>query len=726
LLLEDIFTKRPHEYKSQITNPVADYINMCATIVSKVNNISFEEAKQYTKEILSEKKKNGELNNPVITHTYRKENGDKIMKKTPYLTYLKDTLSTGQILAPSFTVYSNPEVKQSLLAMFLESTTSTRKIHKKAAFKAKMEKDVYTYLLENTKQLFLKLLSNSLSGVFGSKGTILGNVSAHYGLTSITRTATSIANATAEAVVGGNFFFSSPNEVFSYVTSLLYTMPKKEIDKYFEQFPETTIPTPQQVLDVYKFSTKYYWVSDEFDNDFLKVVGNLTPKERAFITYANNLKSFRDLNDGLMRGFIDSVIQIQIVDDTDENLKLLYSAPEYIVMFAKHILYDDLQGVSVNYDKMRGSDTLKKLIGTVINIGNNIINYTTLFRAFIRVDAMMPAIGKIKEMLRVVTVLSDTDSTVNAFDTWIEWYNKTQDYEMSSKNLAIATAIMTVNSQALEHKLKILTTNMNVAPDKRDKITYKSEFFWWSLTTMNGSKHYVADTAIKEGNVYDETELELKGGSLIGSNAPLDVQKMNNHIYNLYHEEIRNGVKIDQLKYMKVVADKERELRKRFIDKDPTVFFTSRINRLDGYKERDGEKYTNWGFDSRKSTSNYFHYEMWEELFKERYGAITPPPYLVAKVSVNLDTAAKMKRFYNESKYGQQTKKFMEKHGKDKLTTLLLPFGKLATHWIPEEFLPYVDVDRMINNNLKSMYMFFEATLDIYRKPNYTYEQMGY
>jgi hypothetical protein len=115
----------------------------------------------------------------------------------------------------------------------------------------------------------------------------------------------------------------------------------------------------------------------------------------------------------------------------------------------------------------------------------------------------------------------------------------------------------------------------------------KNEFFWTVFVATNVSKHYFADTLIKEGNVYGVTKLELKGVHLIASAIDQDIVSRSQALIKEFNRAVSNNEPVDIRDYIDAVADIEIELLGRIKNGDVDIYKRDKI-------KEPGSSFTNW------------------------------------------------------------------------------------------------------------------------------------
>lgn len=702
----NIFKRNAGEYKINL-NPTSDYIRQAAVFISKMQNIPITEAIHSVKMTLKKSK----IRNPTVKYNFRDDNGDSRVEETTLTDYIKTSLDNGEVIAPSFTTYVHPSTRKSLHADFLAINIAKRKEDKHNAFKYKQLGDTDKQIYFDTMQKTRKIFNNSLSGAYASSSTILYNPSAHYTLTSTTRSVASIGNSVSESMIAGNKHFRDPEIALNYITAVIANVPINSVEYVVTKF-KLYKPTPQDVLDMIIYSSKYYWRDTKAENLIYTFLTKLTPYELAAVMYVNDLWHLKKYNPEFTKEMLTSLSK-KVKQGSIDHLGDLKRAPEGVTNLVHHICYSDIKGKTVDYKELVGTELLELLASTAKHVTEELLKYKRLFRVFYTTDIMPPSIAYIKDMMRDAIVLSDTDSTCGSYDKWVEWYYGAPKF--SDDAIALSAAVMTINTQVIDHHLKILARNMNVSTELVELLKMKNEYFWSVFTASNVSKHYFANTLIQEGNVFNEPDLELKGVHLIASAVDQSIVKTSKTIMKEINAAISNGEKISLYKYVKQVADIERDLIKRIKSGDLNVYRKDKIKEAGAYK-------------LEKEKSPYLHHMMWEEVFAEKYGSPGEPTYMVVKIPTILDSANKLKEYVNNIK--DETIKvklgaFLAKHNKTTMGTYRPPIAIATGKGLPEEIIDVIDIKKIVKESCNMLYIILE-TYGFYRKPSMFISEMGY
>lgn len=706
----DIFKRNTDEYKVCML-PTNNYLKQTSNYIAKTKDIPLDKAVKVAKKIISKSKKE----NPTVTFRYRDDKGDRSMITNSLTGYLKEVVDNNEVLTPSFTVLDHPSKKKSLHAEFLDINIKLRKQDKHKAFMYKQQGDADKYLHYNTLQKVRKIFNNSLSGAYASKSTILYHPAAHSILTSITRSVASIGNAVSESVIAGNKHLRSPEVTMNYIVSIISHVPISTVSVVVNRF-NLHQPTSQEVYDMIIGCSSNYWRDIDREKDIKDFLDTLNGYELSAVMYCNDLFNLKKYNDEFVKEMLGNISRrVETGCDPDQHLDVIKDSPEGVMNLVHHICMEDIKGMNVDYKKLVGSDLLDILASTAKNVNKYLMFYKSIFRAFFTTDILPINIAHIKEMIRESIVLSDTDSTCGSYDKWVEWYFGHDRY--SSEAVALAATVMTINTQVIDHNIKIFAKNMNIEDQLVELLKMKNEFFWSAFVTANVSKHYYADTWIQEGNVFKEADLELKGVHLISSAGSQEITKEAHGMMSEINGILTDGLEpLDPYKYLKQVADAERRMIDKIEQGDINIFKTEKIKSFESYKSDIKEK------------SPYYHHMLWEEVFASKYGSPGNPEYMCLKIPTTLVKKRTTKEYLDsldDQDIANGLVNVLTKYKKESLGIFRVPLAIAGGVGVPKEIIECVDVKRMVNDSLNVMYIVLES-IGIYRKPGMLIKEMGY
>lgn len=679
-------------------NPVNTYMQHMRTYVSKKFNLDIET----TNRLIREAVKSNKPKDPKVVFNRKKENGDMERVEDTLKSYLKDVIDGGHIIVPSFTVYNHPSERKSLHAEFLFINVKKRSEDKHKSFEYKQQGNKPMEDYYSTMQKIRKIFNNAVSGAYGSKGSILSNPSGHYTLTSITRSVASIGNMTTESMIAGNKYFRNAEVTINYIVALVNRTNSRTVRYTIDKY-NIHVPTANEVMDMILFSTKWYWENKPKENIIFDFIKTLNDEERCMVMYCNDLWHFKQYNDKVMREIIESLGMIS-VEPVDNHADLVKKAPEGILNLALCICSDLLKGKKFDVGKMQGTEELNTVASTIQKIMLGMDKYWLFFRTFYTTDIMPTSVAYIRDMLRDAIVLSDTDSTCGSYDKWLEWYYGEPTF--NAEAVGIANAIMTINTQVMDHHIKILAANMNIDKSMYETLKMKNEFYWSVFIATNVSKHYYAYTEIQEGNTFKESELELKGVHLIASSIKIEIKKLIHQIM----KDLLNAIKNKDTISLKTYIEKTIEIELGILNgiKSGNISYFKRIP-IKGAKS----------YKQGPEQSPYQFHLLWERIFADKYGSLGEPPYTFVKVPLVMDNKAKLNEFVENIQDTDIKLKFKELFERKNLgtyTTIRIPMDIVTRKGIPDEILDYVNTSNIIEDSLYALYMLLE-TLGFYRKP---------
>lgn len=636
-----------------------------------------------------------ELKDPPILYLERKENGDKEKLEGTFTQYLKDVTEKKRIIAPTMTCYLHPDEKKSLIAKYIDGNVGKRKKFKKAMFVAKMQGDAMLQAYNNNLQNTCKIKNNSVSGAHASPYTILYNKSSHSTLTSTCRCATSYANAHNEKFLMGNRFYWNPKVTLANIVSIVsnadYSLLQPVMIKYNLHYP-----TFEDTMECIIKSTRKYWEQKEDMVVIERLVAGLTPLERAAFVYTADLFHLAKHNRNVLYTFFFNMIQRDdtpianpdsIIDNLSSDMRTMVSLLCSDVLAGR--LMDDVKKNAPN-DYAVIANNAKRLTETLSA-------YDDLIAAVWRPTTLLPTIYNIRGMQRECVALSDTDSTVFSVEYWTEWF--TGKYDFSKDSCAVSYVATFLTSQIVIHLLAMYSANLGVEQKQIHKLTMKNEYAFPVLVTTPRSKHYFALRSAQEGNVFKEMDMEVKGVELITSNAPPQImQRLEDYMRELMLIIMKNNqLTVDEI--LGPVVAIENEIRADILNGGFKYMRTMQIRDSGSYV--DGE-----------NAANYQHYHLWRDVFGDKYGHTTPPPYASVKVSVALEKPVAMKRWLDSIQdrvIAEKLTNWFELKQKKDMTNFLLPLEIIDSTGIPPEIVLAIDIRQLIFNIMKPYYLVLEA-----------------
>lgn len=692
-----VFTKEISEYARDL-DFVTNYIKDSALYLSKMRNISLEDAEKFIRDAIA----TGKVKpvNPKVKYLQRdKKTGDRFITEGTFLQYIDDVRNNKLIMVPTMTVYYNPEQKKSYNAIWIDRNLKLRKGFKEQMFVAKMKGNKLLSSYYDILQNSCKIKNNSLSGAHSSPSTPLFNKSSHSTLTSLCRISTSYANASNESLLRGNRHYWCPQVVISH---LLTTARHSKLDDMAMVINTNNLvyPSVSDVMNCIVYSTHLYWRDGSALLDIEKLVEKLTPIERAAFVYSGDLYHLEKLNreyvKNIYQRFTTKILEPDYSTEASDAMKDGDTATLATLICSTEANYRKLDEI-----KKEDSYVYAIIAANALSIQRNVEYFSDFIRAFLRTELLSPSIAKLPKIVRRVVVTSDTDSSIFTTQYWTMKYSPDNLFSEMAYRVGYVTTFFV--SKVVKHRLAMMSKNIGAIDPHIHKISMKNEYFFPIYSLTSSAKHYFAYRSAQEGNILREKETEIKGVHLRNSSAPPYVTKM----LKKYMEGILDGVMVDGKLSLKAVTNPIIELEKdifKDINSGGYKYFNGiQIKDADSYK--DGE-----------DSSNYKRYTFWQDVFAPVYGNAPNPPYRAVKISVTTDNRRRFEEWVENIEnpvIKDRLKKWSIETGKKGIETLVIPEANVLQFGVPKEIIAVIDTRKLVKNITSPFYLVLES-LGIY------------
>lgn len=706
---------KPIEFYQREVSPISQYADQMSFYLSKMTGKDIAVCREFIGQGFKTNSFPG-LVDPKVTYYQRDEVGDRYKHECSLSRYLQDVNKNQEILAPTFTTYMNTSQKRSLLVEFLDANVARRSKAKKEAFKAKAEKKTELYIIKNNEQTNMKLYNNSMSGAFATKGSVLNNPTAHSTLTSITRTESSLGNASNEKIIAGNRHYRTPDITFDNIISITSSLDKPKILEIMTKY-SLHYPTVKDVVDCIQYSSDLYWKDTKAFQKIYDFILALDDIERAGFVYISDLFHLRKHNNLFIKHFLTKLAfknfalneETKSIDQYSDEMRKF---DEHIVNYAHQICMTEVKGLGKDYSKM-SVENLKTLCHTCDNIKNTVNSYSDFIDAFFLTKNTPASTAFIPNMIRRAVVLSDTDSTMFSVDEYVTWYFG--ELVFTDEAFALAGAVMFIATQCIGHVLALFSANMNVERKKLFSMAMKPEFVFPVFAQTSVAKHYYTCIAVQEGNVFQDLEMEIKGVHLKNSASPKSIIKPAHDRMRIILEKIMKGEKISIIEEIKLVADLERHIIKSLGNAEVEYYKQSKIKNHESYS-RD------------KELSPYVYHMLWEDVFAAKYKSIEPPPYGVIKIPTTIENVTALKAWVESIKDRELASRLAEwigKLNKTSLPTIYISVQYVISHGIPEEIKPIINFKKIVLDLTNVNRMILES-LGYCPKSEWMLSELGY
>lgn len=706
---ENIFLK-PAEYYQRQINPFGQYVEQNSFYLAKMSGKPEPECRQFIIDSIRGKKFPG-LTDPQVNFFERDDNCDRHKNQATLTQYISGVVQNGEILVPTFTTYVPTSVRKSILVEFIDNNVKIRSKAKKEAFVAKAEGKMDLYTMKNNEQDNRKRYNNSMSGAFAAGGSILNNPTAHSTLTSITRTESSLGNASNEKIIAGNRHYRNADVTLANLISITSSIDQEELDGVIRKYG-LKYPSVEDVVECIRYSSDLYWRDIRAFTKIEDYILKLSPVERAGFVYIGDLYHLRVHNEEFVRRFLTDLcrkVKGQTFDDPRAQMKKI---DEQVVNYAHLVCFDEVKGIGKDYSKI-SNEAVSTLLATCLNIIKVIEDHRDFINAIFLTRNIPASTAYIPHMIRRTVVLSDTDSTMFSIDEWVNWFFG--GIIFTPEAFAMAGSVMFIATQCIAHTLAIFSANMNVEREKLFLIQMKPEFCFPLHCQTSVAKHYFASISMKEGNAYKENEAEIKGVYLKNSAAPQALVKDSQAKMKEIMVRIQAGEKISIVAELKRVANIERKIKESLLNGQVEFYKQSKIKAPEAYA-RSAEE------------SPYLHHMFWEQVFLPKYGPVEAPAYSVIKIPTTMENPTSLKNWVAsiaDDSLRDRLVAWLAKHRKTVLPTIYLSSQYVRSYGIPAEIKSVINVKKVTLDLTMTDRMILE-TLGYYPKVDWLISEHGY
>ena len=560
---------------------------------------------------------------------------------------------------------------------------------------------------ENSFQLKVKVFMNSVYGVQGQKGSYLYAPDTAGAVTSQGRQLISEMLWTIERLLYGTIYFDTVNEFMNYLITLKNECHENsEYLKYISYYPTVEDVKHRIIQSIHKTVGLSNTIS-KMDVTIYRFINNLTPQERVYFYYKNNMFDLYSKNKKVFDLF-DEIINLKIPflalckkpkDEEEEKYSHLLSMD-----FHKQEIYDGVVG-PINYKD------LSKEQKVIINyLGYHFINpileeICKVLDEFVIMFMPTPnRTKKYKYNRRRAIVVSDTDSVIFNVHPHVanlyklhcqvngeEYKGEHVGFFDSILDYKLANMIMYICTHGTVVAGDVLAKYANIPARLREKINMKSEFLFKRLVAYsNVKKNYAANTVLQEGELIDE--IAKTGIKLNSSNIHPDVgDKINKCI----EDHILRTEHVDPIIIMKDLKDIEAWIITEIQKGNLTLGKRARYSGANGYKTG--------VYQNDAGRAAY----IWNLLYPEAkiqtgdYGYI----FNLTLETVNDLKKVEAKGFYEEAKllrsliFENPNEPKLEKYG---LRCIMIPISE-SVKQLPDWMIPFVNYARLTNKHLQPL-----------------------
>ena len=679
------FLLEPDAYQRELS-PLQEWIRQTAWYAAKRLNKPFEQCLAHLQQKI--KSQQLRLQDPQVAFFHREDNGDRHYRKAPLSRYLGHITQNKLILAATGTSYLPPEVKASPIVGYLDINVIARSRFKKLSQKYEFEGDKVKYRYYHNAQDNRKRANNSVSGGFVAGGSVIKNTSAHSTLTSTTRSIASLSNASNERLIAGNRHYFTADIVLNNIVSIASKTDYATLEAALTLYG-LVYPTVEQTMACITFSTDLYFRDHRKIEEIRQLVSTLTDLERAAFVYTGDLYHLRQLNEDFMCDFITRLSRKGDMQPVSDPRKAIYAFDEQIINYAHQINLSMLRGKGKDYAKLT-DDEMAILYNTCQNIISTVEHYKLFLQAFFLTRNHPPTVATIQNMVRRTVVLSDTDSTMFSVDEWVHWYFK--DLVFNDASYAVGGAIMYMATQSIAHILACFSANMGVERKRLFSLAMKPEYVFPVFAQTSVAKHYYTAMIVKEGAVYKDIKMEIKGVHMKDSTVPNNITSASAAEMERIIRAIMAGERLSLQEILNKTIAMEQDILTSIHRGETKYLKRIRIKERTAYKN--GGKLEVGEYDR----TNFRYFTLWDMVFAPTYGTIPPPPYSAVTIPINLPNQTAVKAWLaglQDQSFAQRFKLWMDQHGITTIGQLMLPIEHCQNNGVPSELHGVLDSNRI-------------------------------
>lgn len=606
------------------------------------------------------------------------------------------------VLSPSGSVYYPASKKQSVMYDFIQHYLSQRKILKKEMLIAKEKGLDQLAQIKNYGQSTVKIRVNSITGGTGSEYSFCYHKPSFNAVTSLSRNMIMNAYAFVERFLIGNFFFPSLDSLLNYIAVIGQVCPDKETVEQFMKMNNLYTPSEAEVFELFNGYLSIYTRNYSTAKLRSYMLG-IPEHKQTFLFYANNFYLLAMTNKEAIINHIHNVFDEERIDYTDiDNIsphELFKCDGDLLIVLSTHYA-KLLDGKSMSDTPKDNPELAKKLVCIARHMQTYIDPLLKMAAFFCNTKTTIDNVVAHKTMYRKVVTNSDTDSVIFTTKDWVEWY--TGSYNFTANAFDIDAVITYLLSKSIGWLMYTMSEQRGAVNDDLYAMCMKNEFLYPVFMACTIPKHYAGPQTMREGYVLAVPEFDLKGVSFRGSSlqkTTLDYaekfirEEIIGSVYNPDHPEKVGD--IDLMRAIQYVIDYEVHIIRSLKNGE-----TSYLN-IDPVKNK--SEYT------KPESSIWFNYELWKDVFEDKYGNIQVPTkcHVVPLDPLGITSEVYLNWLKTTSPdIHDKLIKFLDKADGKKITRI--PLNPVLDK-IPEELIPLVNTKSIVHKNCSPMYLAFES-----------------
>lgn len=496
-----------------------------------------------------------------------------IAELTNYIISREPICTASGVMFKKHGAVPNPLTK--MIAMFMDN----RNIHKKEMFKYPKGSEMFEKY--NLLQLLDKIDCNAIYGALGMNSCMFYNLHVASSITRQGRSLISSATMFFEMFLSNNVKFASLNEIITFIDNVCSENKRRKYnDKdILDKNIDVVDCFAKLVYTCGDFRKgKIKWLPDETDLDIIWNILNRLPQEDINrIYYKNNLYEFMD-NTSMSKSlvYILKKMSVPFLDPNEvpDDIKIELDALTDIV---KEYVYYGYQII----DRIDRCDNMIKNVSVISDTDSAIVSFDAWYRFVLdkvkgediqiskmyvdAVDYTDPDENGNRALFKAIRYEDNTEEDFDFYnDEIIEKYRLRHPLEIIPQDnlrysiINIIAYIMSTLSN--DYMINYTQQSHSYAEGKQCLIILKNEYlFKRALLTMN-KKNYATIQELQEGNRVPSTgmkDLDIKGLPINKSTLNESVKK---ELKKILYEDVLKADKIDQITIIKKLAIVEKKI----------------------------------------------------------------------------------------------------------------------------------------------------------------------
>lgn len=331
-------------------------------------------------------------------------------------------------------------------------------------------------------------------------------------------------------------------------------------------------------------------------------------------------------------------------------------------------------------------------IGKTAQAVQNILSeYADFIGHFFAAEHLPPTVASIRSIQRKTALTADTDSSIFTTQEWVRWY--TGGLTRTLEADAVWYLITYMGCQCIAHSLAMLSANMGVDRSAIFRLSMKNEYAFPQFAITSASKHYFCTMSMREGNVFEKVQLDVKGVGLRGSEYPPITLERTDALMTEVLDKIDRSELIDEVELLQRISRWEKEVVDSIFRGEHSFLKSSNIN---------------------PNTTNVIYYDFWQNVLSDKYGDAGDLPVPTVSVNLTLTNKTSILEFINKLKVrdvemADRFASWMSRNNRTNLTAMRFPVMNLRGSGMPEEFKDIIDVRKIVYQVCKPFYMILET-----------------